>query len=77
MALPIDQPSHHNYEQGLVSANEGVHLGNDVYLLTHDGVPTGGDGWCGPGSMVVDYTNKDVYLNTGTKASPTWTKKID
>lgn len=27
-----------------------------------------------PGSLLVDTTNKILYINTNTKASPTWTK---
>ena len=27
-----------------------------------------------PGDMLIDYTNKKLYVNTGTKASPTWSQ---
>jgi hypothetical protein len=27
-----------------------------------------------PGSLLIDVTNLFLYINTGTKASPTWTK---
>lgn len=26
-----------------------------------------------PGSLLIDATGKKLYINTGTKASPTWT----
>lgn len=51
---------------------------NDVFMSTASGVPTNGTsgtgvGIAGPGSLYIDYTNKTIYQNTGTKASPTWT----
>ena len=76
-ALPVTQPSHVMFDQGMISSHVGIHLGNGIYILYSDGVPTGGDGWAGPGTLVVDYTNADIYMNTGTQASPTWTKKVD
>lgn len=77
MALNPSAPTINVYEQGAVSAESGLHLGNDTWLIAYAGVPSGGAGWAGPGSLVIDITNKDVYMNTNTKASPTWTKKID
>ena len=78
-ALPITQPAHVMFDQGMVSSHVGIHLGNSIYILWSDGAPTGGAGWAGPGTMVIDYTTTgvDVYFNTGTKATPTWTKKVD
>jgi len=46
----------------------------------YDGVPVSGTtlaGEAAPGSVLVDYTNFDIYMNTNTLASPTWTKKVD
>ncbi len=77
VALTTSAPTVNVYERGAVSAESGVHLGSDVWLLKAAGVPTGGDGWAGPGSIVIDITNFDIYMNTNTKASPTWTKKVD
>lgn len=77
MALPISQPEAVTISEGIAGAGSGFLLGNNIYLLFHDGVPTGGDDWAGPGTLVIDYTNSDVYMNTGTKASPSWTKKVD
>lgn len=50
-----------------------------VWLFSISGAPTNGangdgGGWAGPGSLLVDATNAFLYINTNTKASPTWTK---
>lgn len=50
---------------------------NDVVLLTVAGAPVDGTsgtgaGVAGPGSLVVDITNANHYINANTKASPTW-----
>lgn len=37
-----------------------------------DGVSGTGAGFAGKGSQYTDYTNANLYLNAGTKASPTW-----
>lgn len=52
-------------------------VNNDVWNLVGSGAPTSGTsgtavGLAGPGSTYTDYTNKNVYVNTNTKASPTW-----
>lgn len=52
---------------------------NSTWLFTIAGAPTNGvagdgAGWAGPGSLLVDATNAFLYINTNTKASPTWTK---
>ena len=50
-------------------------LANGVLIFTNLGVPTDnvtGAGRAGPGSMCVDATNKNLYVNTNTKAAPTW-----
>lgn len=51
--------------------------GNAV-LYTNNGTPTDGTsgtlaGKAGPGSIIVDTTNCQFYMNTNTLASPTWT----
>lgn len=50
---------------------------NNVFNLVGTGAPTNGTsgtaaGLAGPGSTYTDYTNKKVYVNTNTLASPTW-----
>ena len=50
-------------------------VSNDVVLMTGAGVPTNattGATFAGPGSLYVDITNAKLYINGGTKASPTW-----
>lgn len=54
---------------------------NDVWYLNGVGAPVNGSsgtavGFAGPGSRYVNISNGDVYTNTGTKASPTWTSGI-
>jgi len=56
-----------------------MRLVEDVVVLVIAGAPTdGGSGTgannAGPGSLLVDITNKFLYINTNSKASPTWTK---
>ena len=57
-------------------------LKRDVIFWPNAGAPTNGTagtgfGKAGPGSLCFDYTNGQVYINTNTKASPTWTKVAD
>ena len=51
---------------------------NDLAIITNAGAPTSGAagtffGMAGPGCLLIDTTNKKLYINTNTKASPTWT----
>ncbi len=51
---------------------------NLVLLLVIAGAPTDGAagtgfGKAGPGSLLIDITNQNLYINTNTLASPTWT----
>lgn len=50
---------------------------NDVFIATNKGVPDDGEsgfgaGKYGPGSIVIDFVNGDIYVNQNTKASPLW-----
>lgn len=50
---------------------------NSVLPVTNAGAPTDGTTGatvCGIGTLLIDTTNGILYINTGTKASPTWTK---
>lgn len=55
-----------------------VGLDNDVKMLSGSGVPVDGTsgtgaGIAGPGSLYTRYdAAAKLYINTGTKASPTW-----
>ncbi|MFZ5650143.1 MAG: hypothetical protein ACOY4I_04725 [Bacillota bacterium] len=51
--------------------------GNDVVLIIHNAVPTDGAsgtgaGVAGPGSLCINRTAGNIYINANTKASPTW-----
>jgi hypothetical protein len=48
-----------------------------VNILRYAGAPTNGTTFAGQaakGCLLVDTTNAFLYINTGTQASPTWTK---
>ena len=49
-----------------------------ILPMTNEGAPTDGTsgtgaGRAGKGCLLTDVTNGVLYINTGTKASPTWT----
>lgn len=53
-----------------------VELVGNVQIFPNAGAPTNGvtgAGVAGPGSLCIDTTNKKLYINTGTLASPAWT----
>ena len=55
---------------------------DESYVLSNAGAPTSGTsgtfaGFAGPGSIILDTTNGKFYLNTNTKASPTWALELD
>ena len=59
----------------LTPSNADVKLTNDVCILTGAGTPTDdntGNDVAGPGSLYVDVTNSNHYINAGTKASTVW-----
>lgn len=50
-----------------------ITIGVDTVLFTNAGAPTTqGAGFAGKGSICVDITNANLYVNAGTKATPTW-----
>lgn len=54
-------------------------VNNSVLIVTFAGAPVNGTsgtgaGLTGKGSLLVDSTNGFLYINTNTKASPTWAK---
>lgn len=65
-----------------IAMRQGMYLldsVNEVWEFTNAGTPTDGTsgtgaGVTGPGSICIDTTNTLHYINTGTLASPTWTK---
>lgn len=57
-------------------------LDSSVGLFINAGVPVDGTsgtfaGFVGKGGLLIDTTNGQLYINTNTKASPTWTKLAD
>ncbi|KKL97623.1 hypothetical protein LCGC14_1832620 [marine sediment metagenome] len=76
---PVLQPVLVTHGFGVASVG-GIHIGNDVFVMTVAGAPTDGTsgtgaGWAGIGSILSDRTNGALYVNSNTKASPTWTKQ--
>ncbi len=77
MALNFAPPTI-QHEKGAISM--GAYVVNGLaYVLAAEAAPTDGTsgdgaGYAGPGSLYIDATNAFLYINTGTKASPTWTK---
>jgi hypothetical protein len=70
MAAPI-------YKGGRPFIKPGIRIGNAVAFISGAGAPTNGTsgtgvGYAGPGSVYSDVTNKQLYTNTNTAASPTW-----
>ncbi len=60
-------------------ANAEIRMSTDVCILTGAGAPvngTTGKDFAGPGSSYTDYTNKIVYLNSGTIGTPAWSPMI-
>ena len=52
-------------------------INNGTPILTNAGAPTSGAsgtfaGQAGPGALLIDYTNKNLYINIGTLATPIW-----
>lgn len=65
--------------KGPIAADGGIYIGNGCWIISNPGTPVAGTsgtgaGFAGPGSLVSDTTNAILYINTNTKASPTWTK---
>lgn len=73
-ALDVSPPPVVHLQRGMI-LTDAICLGNDVYIIAVAGTPTGGDGWAGPGTIVIDYSGFKIFQNTNTKASPTWTQK--
>jgi hypothetical protein len=70
MAAPI-------YKGGRPFFKPGIRTGNNTGIFNISGAPTNGTsgtlvGVAGPGSVLLR-SNGAIYINTNTKASPTWT----
>jgi hypothetical protein len=74
------QPPINQVSKGAIKCNGMLlNAATEVWHFSIAGAPTdgaAGDGasWAGKGSLLIDSTNGVLYINTGTKASPTWTK---
>jgi len=50
-----------------------ITIGIDTVLFVNAGAPTtAGTGFAGKGSLCVDTTNGNLYVNAGIKAVPAW-----
>lgn len=54
-------------------------VNNGCPIVSNPGAPVNGvsgtfAGQAGPGTVLIDYTNKNLYMNTNTLLSPTWTQ---
>ena len=52
-----------------------IRVSNDVVVMTGSGAPTDGttgDNFAGPGSMYVDISGANLYIQTGLITSPVW-----
>jgi len=72
MAAPI-------YKGGRSYFSSGVRMyggaAQQVAIFSGDGAPvdgTTGDNFAGAGSLYIDYTNANVYVNAGTQAASVW-----
>ena len=59
------------FRVGSLLMKGGVEISTGAGAPT-DGVAGTGSGKSGPGSLYIDITNKKLYQNTNTQASPTW-----
>jgi hypothetical protein len=62
------------YASGTQAGPNIVQLGHDFALIVNAGVPdaTIGAGYGGKGSLCSDVTNGNLYVNGGTKTTPSW-----
>ena len=52
---------------------DSLQIGTDTSIFTNAGIPTtAGAGFAGKGSICIDITNGNLYVNAGTKATPSW-----
>ncbi len=66
--------------KGAAGGKAGVLFGDGTWLFSTAttpvaGVAGDGAGWAGPGSICTAIDTGEIYTNTNTKASPTWTNQ--
>jgi hypothetical protein len=65
---------------GFIANNAQAAIGNladqSILPVTYAGAPSGstGAGDCARGTLLIDTVNGILYINTGTKTTPVWTK---
>lgn len=74
--VDLYSPAHDGFN-ALAILKADVRMSNEVCILNGSGAPTDGGagtgvGVAGPGSMYIDISGKNAYINANTKASPTW-----
>ena len=75
--IAVDSITEKDKGAGVSVASGILNFEDDMYVYTKAGTPTDGTsgtgaGVGGPGTLCIDYTNKLLYMNEGTKASPSW-----
>jgi hypothetical protein len=78
MALTKVRPS--SGPKGVGSFKGGIQFGEGTFLISGATTPVNGTsgtgaGWAGPGSIYTAIDTGELYTNTNTKASPTWTNQ--
>lgn len=68
------------FTKGAGGSKSGIMFGPSQWLFTvsgalTDGTSGDGAGWAGIGSIAVRTDTGEIYTNTNTKASPTWTNQ--
>lgn len=76
--LDLQDAAHDGYQavDNAFYLSAPIRIVEDVCVIVNNGAPsngTTGAAVTGPGSLCVDYANGKLYINTNTKASPTWT----
>jgi len=66
------------YKGGYPFFKPGIRMSGQVFISGNAGAPVNGTsgtlaGKAGKGSLLIDRTNANLYMNTNTQASPTWT----
>jgi hypothetical protein len=73
--LDLTSPGHDGFNP-LAILKADLRLSNNVCVLQKAGAPGSGDGagFAGPGSLCIDTSGHDAYINAGTKTTPSWKK---
>jgi hypothetical protein len=82
MAVTVQDPTVASWTPINMWAMLRALINNNCPLLTNNGIPTDGTtgtfaGQAGPGSLLIDFANGDLYINNGTLASPLWSPFSD